>query len=273
MAVVESIVLGVVQGLTEFLPVSSSGHLVLGQRLFGMTEPELLFDVVLHLGTLAAVIIVLHRDLAALIREALYLPHTLRNWSSIKAAWRERPEFKLGCLVVAGSIPTGLIGVGLKDVFEPLFASPSAVGAALLLTGTVLFITRFLSGGDRNIDRFGTGRSLVIGLVQGLAITPGLSRSGLTICTGLFLGLDRELAARFSFLLFIPAILGALLLQLTSSGAGTFTAAELGLGFLAALISGLGALVLLFRVVRRGRLHYFAFYCWLIGLATLALGL
>ena len=273
MNVIKAIVLGLVQGLTEFLPVSSSGHLVLGQHLFGLTEPEILFDVILHLGTLVAVVIIFRRELAGLTVELLRSPRFLKSRRDAAAAWRERPHFRMLVLVVVGSIPTGLMGVLFKDVFKSLFASTLAVGLALLVTGTVLFLTSRARPQRRNIMKFKVPDALTIGIAQGLAITPGVSRSGFTISAGLLLGLERELAARYSFILSIPAILGALVLELKDAGSGVFSLPELAAGFAAALVSGVLALILLLRLVKGGRLHYFAPYCWLLGLVTIALSL
>ena len=269
MAVIQAMVLGIVQGLTEFLPVSSSGHLVLGQNLFGLKEPELLFDVVVHVGTLLAVLIVFRRDIINLVRELSAAPRVLSGPAGFGGAWRERPEFRMLVLIIIGSVPTGLIGVFFKDLFEALFASTLAVGISLLITGAVLFLTRRIDASGREITGFRPVDALIIGTAQGLAITPGISRSGLTIGSGLILGLDRELAARYSFLLSIPAILGALFLELKSASGGSFGIPELGAGFAAAMVSGLAALLLLLRLVRRGKLHYFAYYCWLVGLVTI----
>ena len=271
MEAVKAIILGIIQGLTEFLPVSSSGHLVLGQKLAGLENPEILFDVVLHCGTLLAVFIIFRREILDLLLEFLALPQRLKNRRSAVVAWRERPNFRMLALIIAGSIPTGLLGIGFKDLFESLFSSTLTVGLALLATGLVLYLSRLVRVNGRGISGFRTWDALFIGLAQGLAITPGLSRSGLTISAGLFLGLEREMAFRFSFLLSIPAILGALLLEVRSASQGTFGALEFTAGFLAAVISGLIALILLRGVVRRGSLHWFAYYCWLAGLVALTL--
>jgi len=264
-----AIILGIIQGLTEFLPVSSSGHLVLGQQLFGINEPEIFFDVILHLGTLAAVCIVFWREIWSLVMEFFRLPGTLKGRDSLAAAWQERPHFRLLILIAAGSIPTGLLGFIFKDFLESLFASTLAVGLALLFTGLILFLTRWIKFGSKKITGFRIIDALLIGLAQGLAIIPGVSRSGFTISTGLFLGLERELAARYSFLLSIPAILGALALQFDGMATSSFKPLELGLGFLAAVISGWFAIIVLLKIVRGGNLYYFAYYCWLVGLITL----
>ncbi|MEW6266534.1 MAG: undecaprenyl-diphosphate phosphatase [Thermodesulfobacteriota bacterium] len=267
----EAIILGLIQGLTEFLPVSSSGHLVLGQALLGLKEPEIFFDVILHLGTLAAVIILMRRELSDLILEFFRLPRHLKSRSAAAAAWRERPSFRLLWLVFFGSIPTGLLGLGFKSLFEAMFASTLAVGVGLCLTGVVLAVTGWAKTQGRGLTRFRILDALAIGLAQGLAITPGLSRSGMTISSGLFLGLDRELAARYSFLMSIPAILGAAAVHLTQVKFSFFNPVEMAAGFIASMITGLLALGILLFIVKRGRLHWFAPYCWLIGLTTIYL--
>lgn len=269
MAALKAIILGLVQGLTEFLPISSSGHLVLGQHLFGLETPEILFDVLLHLGTLVAVLIVFRREVLDILAELVKLPGRITSRHALAAAWREEPIFRLMVLIIIGSVPTAALGFSLKELFEALFGSTLAVGAALLATGTVLFLTKLVKPEGRAISGFRVIDALAIGLAQGLAIAPGLSRSGLTISAGLFLGLDRQLAARYSFLLSLPAILGALGLEALSAGPGAFGSFEIGAGFLAALAGGLLALIVLLELVRRGRLHYFAYYCWPAGLVVL----
>ncbi|ADK86053.1 Bacitracin resistance protein BacA [Desulfarculus baarsii DSM 2075] len=255
----QAIFLGAVQGLTEFLPVSSSGHLVLGQHLLGLREPQLMFDVAVHVGTLAAVLIVFRDDLLAMIRGL---------WAGDD---RGREGRRLIMLVAVGSVPTALMGFLLKDFFESLFASVAAVGAALLFTGCLLMLTRLASGRGLGLSEVGPGRALLIGLAQGVAITPGVSRSGSTIAVGLLLGLERQLAARLSFLLFIPAISGALLLQLLDAEASAAPETSILLaGALTAGLVGYVCLRLLLRVVNQGKISYFAYYCWALGLAALA---
>jgi undecaprenyl-diphosphatase len=273
MQALKAVILGIVQGLTEFLPISSSGHLVLLQNLFGLTEPELLFDVVLHCGTLLAIVIVFRQEVLSLVYEFFRLPKSLWGHGTAGRSWRYRPHFRMLVLIIVGSVPTAIIGLGFKDVFESLFGSTLAVGIALLVTGLVLFCTRWVGARGRGIDGFRARDALVVGLAQGLAITPGISRSGFTISAGLFLGLDRELAARYSFLMSIPAILGALVLELREARAGAFGAIDLGLGFFAALVAGVFALIVLMKLVEQGRLHWFAGYCWLVGSIVIVLSL
>jgi undecaprenyl-diphosphatase len=250
--------LGLVQGITEFLPISSSGHLVLGQRLLGLKEPELLFDVSVHVGTLAAVLFFFRDDLWSMLRGL---------WAHDQAARQGR---RLLWLVVWGSLPTAALGLLFKDLFESLFASTTAVGTALIFTGLLLTLTRFSPAQGRGPAETGWGRALLIGLAQGLAIVPGLSRSGTTISAGLLLGLDRRLAAHYSFVLSVPAILGALFLQLYGLEPQTqVVLAPLLIGGAVAAASGYLALKLLLKVVRRGKLHWFAPYCVILGLTAL----
>ena len=233
----------------------------------------MLFDIIVHFGTLVAVVIVFYQDIISLLLELLYLPGNIMGRRKIAAAWRERANFRMLVLIFFGSIPTGLIGVGFKDYFERLFHSPLAVGLALIGTGLALYMTRPAGTGGRSIKGFRIMDALAIGLAQGLAITPGVSRSGLTISVGVMLGLNREMAARYSFLLSIPAIVGALILQLGDPRGNTIGLPALGAGFLTALLSGLVALKILLSLVRKGRLHYFAYYCWLIGLIVIGLNI
>jgi undecaprenyl-diphosphatase len=266
-----AVTLGVVQGLTEFLPVSSSGHLVLFQNLFGFREPELLFDISLHVGTLLAICLVFFRELRSLLTTLLRLPRLLTAAGGIRPLFAENQDVRLAALIVLGSIPTAFLGLLFHRVADRIFGSVGIVGAMLLITGTLLWLTRRLAGRSRPLEQVHSGDALTIGLVQGMAILPGISRSGSTICAALFLGIDRELAGRYSFLLSIPAIIGALALGLDGSWAdSSVSAAMMLLGGATAAVTGYVALRVLLRVVRQGRLHRFAPYCWAVGLAALA---
>jgi undecaprenyl-diphosphatase len=265
--------LGVLQGLTEFLPVSSSGHLVLAQHLFGLKEPEMLFNVVVHLGSLAAICLVLRREVLRLAVEVAVLARTLVSRGSLAEAWRSRPDLRLLILLGLGTLPAGALGLAFRSAFESLFSSIQAVGAALLFTGLVLFLTRRFSHGSRGLGAVRVIDALAVGLAQAVAIAPGISRSGMTISSGIFLGIEREAAARYSFLLSIPVIVGAFILEAGHGSAGSFTPAAHMVGFVAAFLSGGLTLYVLLRLVRSGRLHYFAYYCWLIGALCLVLSL
>ncbi len=269
MNALQSILLGIIQGLTEFLPVSSSGHLVIFQNLLGFQEPELLLDTALHLGTLLAVCIYFRSDLQKMITESWAFLFTRKSPAS--AAHKDRNHVALAWWVIIGTIPTGLIGVLFRHPLEKLFGSISLVAVMLLVTGAVVGLTKFIPETRGKNRPLGYLISLAIGVAQGLAIIPGISRSGATIACGLSLGLERETAGRFSFLLSIPAILGAVLLQLkdgTLSGVGLI---PLLCGFIASALVGLLALKVLMGMVRKGHLFYFAPYCWAVGLLVLAI--
>jgi undecaprenyl-diphosphatase len=257
MTLLAAALLGLVQGLTEFLPVSSSGHLVLAGALLRVPEGSLSFDIILHLGTLTAVLAVYSRDIAELL-------------SGVFA--RRKKDLTLAGLLILGSIPAGIAGFLLADRIESLFNSPPVVSAMLLFTGCILFATRFARAGQRQ-DPTPLG-SFVVGLFQAIALVPGISRSGMTISAGLYAGVRRESAARFSFLLSVPAILGAALLDLTgSAGIGSLDFPVAVVGFIVSAITGYFALRLLIRFLAAGRFHFFGWYCWVVGGLGLALTL
>lgn len=269
---VEAIVLGVVQGLTEFLPVSSSGHLVLFQNLFGLQEPELLFDICLHVGTLVAVLVVFYRDILDILAALIRIPSQMKPAGGFLRLCQIDASVRMALLIVIGSVPTAVIGLLFKEITDQLFGSTAIVGCMLIVTGTLLWLTRPIRGKGRPVTLTTFKDALIIGVVQGLAILPGISRSGSTISTALFLGVDRKVAGRYSFLLSIPAIVGALVLGLdepalmTTIPLGTIIA-----GSVVSALVGWLALVILLRVVDRGQLHRFAPYCWLVGIVTLGL--
>jgi undecaprenyl-diphosphatase len=262
---IETIFLGIIQGLTEFLPVSSSGHLVVGKNLLGFREPELLLDTALHFGTLLAVCIYFRSDLRQMIEEL---------WRLIPRGENRRlgpgPHAMLALMVVIGSVPTAMIGITFKGPLESLFGSVTTVGVMLMITGFIVGITRFIPETYGKRDQVGVIIALAVGAAQGLAIVPGISRSGATIVCGLLLGLNRDLAGRFSFILCIPAIIGAVLLQLDMAAITRVGAVPLIAGFLSAAFVGFLALKLLMRMVRKGHFYYFAPYCWAIGILTVA---
>ncbi|MDR1051681.1 MAG: undecaprenyl-diphosphate phosphatase [Deltaproteobacteria bacterium] len=260
--------LGVVQGLCEFLPVSSSGHLVLAQALFGLGEPEVLLDLVLHLGTLLAVCVFYRKSLGELIVELRLLPAALFR-GKMSEYFRTLPVFRLGILIIVACVPTAVMGLVGRDFLESLFNSTRAVGVSLLITAAVLALTGLAPArGGRRVGTMTLLDAALIGAAQGLAIAPGLSRSGLTIACALFLGLERGLAARFSFLLSIPAIVGGLALSLGSGQTSSAGPGHLFLGLVAAAAVGYKALVFLNAVVDRGRLWAFAPWCVLAGAAA-----
>ena len=282
MTFLEAIILGVVQGATEFLPISSSGHLVLGQYLLGLDEPQLLFDIVLHVGTLLAVIGFYRRDLGAIgegLRGRALSPLGRRPISEAL----EPQGARLALLIVIASVPTAILGI-VVDEYLPVERgtrlSALFVCGALLVNGFILFAGRFARDlepdereGVATLWNIAPWVALVIGIAQGAAVIPGLSRSGLTIISALFLGVWRDQAARYSFLMSVPAILGALVLKFEPSafsGAALSTNAPIFLlGALSAGLVGYGAIILLVKLIERAQFHHFSWYCWAIGAAGL----
>ena len=250
-----------VQGLTEFIPVSSSGHLVFFQSLFGLEEPQLFFDVMLHLGTLLAVVIFLRQDIWKIIAGTV---------ATLRGRNREREQTRLLLWVVFASIPTGLMGVLLKPWIEPLFSKPRFVGFMLLFTGVFLWFTRWASKEGRTLEKMKWTHPVLIGIAQGIAILPGISRSGATLSTALYCGMERELAGKFSFLLSIPVILGATLLEIRKIGTMGDLSPTL-LGTAAAFVVGILSLKFLMKIIKMGRISVFSYYCWGMGVLTVLL--
>lgn len=273
--IIIGIVIGVVQGLTEFLPVSSSAHLVFMHELTGFA-PNLAFDTILHIGTLIAVVVYFWNDVMMMIRSFASSLMDIPRHQFIKGI-REDQFKKLAWFIIIGSIPAGLAAFLFKDLFESLFSNITAVGFFLVITGFLLWGSEKVSkriSRKADLKEMSIKTSLLIGTAQAFAIAPGISRSGSTISTGLFLGLERELAARFSFLLSIPAILGAALVQINeiSSGFDTNTGAFIA-GLIAAAISGYLAIKLMLKLIKEKSLMIFAYYCWIIGALALILTL
>jgi undecaprenyl-diphosphatase len=224
--------------------------------LFGLKEPPIFFDVMLHLGTLLAVVVYFRADIWGIIKGII---------SILKRKEENREMVRLFLWIILATIPTGLMGILFKDWFESFFSKPKIVGMMLIVTGLVLWLTRWVKKDGKPIGRIGWLDTILIGIAQGLAIIPGISRSGATISTGLFCGLNRELSARFSFLLSIPAILGATLLEMDKvKSVGTLWTTLMG----SAIAFGMGilALNLLIKIIRMGKISNFSYYCWGLGI-------
>jgi undecaprenyl-diphosphatase len=261
----QALILGVLQGATEFLPISSSAHLVLVPWLLKWDSPGLLFDTMVHWGTLLAVVIFFRRDLLRLTAAAAR--------SLLKRSLAD-PDARLAWGVVIGTIPAAILGYLFERQFEALFLNFRAVSGFLLVTSLLLFLSERWSRQQREFQGISLIDALWVGLAQAVAIVPGISRSGITIAAGLSRGLRREAAARFSFLLAIPAILGAGLLQLAQAIMGHETNPDtevVVIGFLTSAITGYLCVRFLLRYLQRGRLYGFAVYCVLAGLSGLAL--
>lgn len=276
MDIIQAIIMGMVQGLTEFLPVSSSAHLVIVPELMGV-QSSLAFDTLLHVGTLVAVVGYFWKDILAMIKAFVSSIIDLFH-GNFKEGIKEDPFKRLTWLVAVGTIPAGLMGVLFKDQFESLFSSVTSVGFFLLVTGFILWGAEWIA--KRNSDKEGKEikevsftNSLVIGLFQGFAIAPGISRSGSTIAAGLFSGLNRKLAAKYSFLLSIPAILGAALIQtkdIVSFGS------DLGVligGFVSAMIFSYLAVKFMMGYIQKHSLIVFSYYCWFVGALTIIISM
>ena len=260
--------LALIQGVAEFLPISSSGHLALAQNIYGLAEPEVAFDIILHLATLLAVVIFYRQQIYGLLLESKYLLKLIPGGvPAFRLFYKSRPNFRFLTLIVVASIPTGIIGLLFQKTFTSLSTSTLAIGCALMFTGVVLKISGRKSGDNgRDIEEMNIKDALLIGLLQGVAITPGISRSGMTISTALLRGLKRDLAARFSFILSIPAILGALVLELAHGFESSFSAASMLIGFFVAAISGYLALSLLVFIIKKNSFGLFAYWCWAVGI-------
>lgn len=255
----EAIVLGVIQGLTEFLPVSSSGHIELGTALFGVQSGDnLLFSVVVHAATALSTIVIFRKDIWAIFADIL------------KFQWNESTQF--AAKAVLSMIPVGIVGVFFEDQIEAFFGGKILfVGCMLLVTAGLLTFTYFKKNNE-GIVTF--PKAFIIGLAQMIAILPGISRSGATISTALLLGVKAERATRFSFLMVLIPILGAALLKLLDffedpAAAGRLGVPALMAGFLAAFISGMAACQWMISIVKKGKLIYFAFYCLIVGLIAI----
>ena len=239
------ITLGVVQGLTEFFPVSSSGHLIIMQKLFGITEGGLVLPVVLHLGTSLALVVFFFQDILEVFR-----------------------NLKLLSFIIIATIITGIIGISGRDFFAGLFMLPRVVAMAWIFTGMILILTRKFMDGKRNT--VGMKDALIFGLMQGLAIIPGISRSGITLSALLFRRIDREASFRFSFLASIPVVFGAALLEAKDIGlACKINLGNFAVGFIFSFFSGIVALGMLKIILRKAKLHYFGYYCIFVAIITL----
>ena len=269
MKIWKAVVLGILQGLTEFLPVSSSGHLVLMQHFLGLEEPQVFFDVMLHLGTLGAVVIVYRHPIWLLLREsgtALVNPDFYRH--PIRTVEGSR-HLKLLWFLMLGSVPTGIIAVLFKDQLESIFAKPMVVGSMLIVTGLILQLPRLRRKADNAELPLKAWHTPLIGIAQGLAITPGISRSGSTISLPLLFGVSPQTAAEYAFLLSIPAILGAVALKLRDIA--EITVLPVMVGTLASFIVGYIALRILLVTLNRGKFSIFSYYCFALGGAVILL--
>ena len=269
MDLLKALILGVLQGATEFLPISSSGHLVLVPWWLGWEKPPLIFDVVVHLGTLVAVLLYYWRDWLALANA---------GWRALRLRNFQDPDARLLLLLILGTIPAALAGALLEDLFESAFSEPPLVAGFLLVTALLLVLSERAYSAERTVSDLNTRDALIVGTAQAFAIFPGISRSGSTIVAGMFRGLSRPAAARFSFLLATPIIMGAGAKQVLDVvtgdvSVGSDLVAPLIVGFFTSAVVGFVCIWFLLRLLQKRRLYVFAAYCATFGTVSLLVAL
>ena len=258
----EALILGIIQGLTEFLPVSSSGHLELGKVLLGddsLPEESLLFTVVVHAATALSTIVIFRNDILEILK------------GLFQFKWNKETQFSVK--IIISMMPAAIVGVLFNDQIEALFSRQILlVGAMLILTGLLLFLADKAKRTDKKV---GFANALIIGISQAVAILPGISRSGATISTSVLLGIDREKAARFSFLMVVPLILGKMAKDLMDGNISSETTElmPLAVGFSAAFVAGLFACTWMISLVKKSQLRYFSYYCFVVGFGAIAVTL
>lgn len=259
MTIFQALILGLLQGATEFLPISSSGHLVLVPWLLRWDASGLTFDTTVHLGTLLAVLIYFRKDVGQIIK-GVFITLQERSLNDMYG--------RLGWFIVLGTIPAAVLGVLFEDFFESLFGTPTLVAMLLIVTGLILFVGERFSNRTRDLDSLTWKDGLLVGLAQAGAIMPGISRSGSTIAAAMGMGFHRPAAARFSFLLALPIIFGAGMLQLKDAvdvGISGGDLTVLLIGFVAAFVSGYACIAWLLRLLQNKGVYAFAYYCWAAG--------
>ncbi|MDP4687568.1 MAG: undecaprenyl-diphosphate phosphatase [Salibacteraceae bacterium] len=262
MSILEAIILGIIQGLTEFLPVSSSGHLELGKAILGdnsLPEESLLFTVVLHFATALSTVVVFRKEIGEIVK------------GLFQFQWNDQAQFSVK--IILSMMPAAVIGVLFNDQIEALFSKQILlVGAMLVITGLLLFLADKAKNTDKNVT---FTNAFIIGIAQAIAILPGISRSGATISTSVLLGIDREKAARFSFLMVVPLIFGKMAKDLLDGGitSSTIDIMPMALGAIAAFVAGLFACNWMIALVKKSQLKYFSYYCFAAGIAAVSYSL
>ena len=273
MSVFHAIILGIVQGVAEFLPISSSGHLSILNNLFGLSSAEeghLFFDVLLHFGTLVSICVVYWNDIVDMLHEVL----GILNRGPIAEERRERyPAARLFFMIIVATLPLLLV-LPFKDMLEVLYYNNYFIGVSLLLTGCLLYVSDKMSVGRKTGNTMTVLDALIVGLCQSVAIIPGLSRSGTTISAGIATGMKREFAVKFSFLLSLPAVFGANILSFADafkSGIDWNSVPAYLVGTAVSMVLGIASLSLLKQIVSKGKFGNFAYYCWLVGVLSIIL--
>ena len=275
MTYIQAAILGIVQGLAEFLPISSSGHLALLQYFFGVeADSVLLFTVMMHVGTLVSVFIIYRKDIWALILELI---DTIKDLCTGKGPRIDSsPMRRMGFMIIVATIPTALIGLIFEDFFESLYASIVSIAIGLIFTGIILFVAERMGKSDKGPMEMKWRHAIFIGIMQGIAICPGVSRSGSTLFGSLISGLKREFAVEFVFLISIPSILGSVVMEMPKALAEGMDAAMVGpliVGVILAALSGIFAIKAMIKVVSNKRLIGFTIYVWIVAACVLGYSL
>jgi undecaprenyl-diphosphatase len=262
----KAVLLAILQGLTEFLPISSSGHLVIAEYLLGVKKSGIAFEVFVHFGTMLSVVLIFWRDIAEILRSFFSKIFKLKE---LGQNYKNDPNFKTALLILWASIPAGVVGILFEDKIENVFQNPKLTSLFLIFTGFILFSTRFAKNNPAR--DFNIASSFIVGVAQAFAILPGISRSGTTISAGMLLGIDGVRSARFSFLLSLPAIFGATLLKVKeiSSGGHFADPTQLAISAVVAFITGYAAIRFLLSIISKGNFKLFAYYCFLVGMIGL----
>lgn len=275
MTYLQAVILGLAQGLSEFLPISSSGHLALLQYFFDISAENVLpFAVLLHLGTLVSVFIVYWKDIVELVKELGAVIKDVCTGKGLRI--NANPTRRLGFMIIVATIPTAIIGLVFNDAFAALYLSLTAIGVGLLITGTILFIAERMGRSNKLVEQMKFRNALFVGIMQGVAICPGISRSGSTLFGGLISGLNKEFAVKFAFLISIPSILGSVIVEAPDAFKEGLDLALIGpvvVGVLVSALAGLFAIKAMIRLVSNKRLFGFSLYTWALGAAVLVYAL
>ncbi|MEX0773241.1 MAG: undecaprenyl-diphosphate phosphatase [Balneolales bacterium] len=263
MSLLESFLLGLLQGISEFLPISSSGHLVIAQALFGQVSPDITFEIVAHFGTLGSIFIYFYKDLVKMIKTAGQM---ITSPVECYNNWNDDYTLRLNVYILVSMIPAAIAGFTIRHQIENVFADPIGISLMFLTTGTFLYFTKFFGYGEKKLNMKNV---FIVGLAQAFSMLPGISRSGATISMAVFMGINRDDIARFTFLMMLPVIAGAMLvevIEVSRVGIQSGMIYQYILGFITALISGYYSLKYLIRLFKSTGIHYFAYYCWALGL-------
>lgn len=265
MSLLDAVLLGILQGLTEFLPISSSGHLVLGQELLHIAhQSNIAFEVFVHFGTLLSVVFMFWKDIKLIFFSFCEL---CKNPTKIKLLFKSNEHFRIAIFIVISSIPAGVVGIMFENEIGVLFNDPKFVSVMLLITGMILFLTKFSNPKEGSSVSFVS--AIIIGIAQAIAILPGISRSGITISSAIYLGVSRENAAKFSFLMSLPVIFGATILETKAVLQSSISSQEVlvyFVGTIVAAISGYASIRVVLGLLKKKRFSWFSYYCFIIGI-------